>query len=109
MSRGLFFCDTVSRASLKMALRENGAQSFKIRSAKAALVHSEELLKLCDKLPKVPKRVCNLSFTVRDVVLSFNFAEIRMIVKQSITKLRSLCTAARLHVHRLILPVSFRL
>ena len=99
MSRGLFFCDTVSRASLKMALRENGAQSFKrpVRSAKAALVHSEELLKLCDKLPKVPKRVCNLSFTVCDVVLSFNFAEIRMIVKQSITKLRSLCTAARLH------------
>ena len=84
MSTGLFFCDTVSRASLKMALRENGAQSFKrpIRSAKAALVHSEELLKLCDKLPKVPKRVCNLSFTVCDVVLSFNFAEIRMIVKQ---------------------------
>lgn len=75
---------TVSRASLKMALRENGAQSFKrpTRSAKAALVHSEELLKLCDKLPKVPKRVCNLSFTFCDVVLSFNFAEIQMIVNQ---------------------------
>lgn len=86
MSGCLFFCDTVSRASLKMALRENGAQSFKrpVRSAKAALVHSEELLKLCDKLPKVPKRVCNLSFTFCYVVLSFNLAEIRMIVNRSI-------------------------
>ena len=51
-----------SRASLKMALRENGGQTFKrtAKSAKVVFIHSDELVKLCDKLPKVPNRVSRL-------------------------------------------------
>ena len=42
-----------------MALRENGGQTLKITSKnpKVLLIHSDELVKLCDKLPKVPNRV----------------------------------------------------
>ncbi|XP_068690376.1 histone deacetylase 8-like [Montipora foliosa] len=45
-----------------MALRETGEQTVKIpsKNAKAILIHSDELVKLCDRLPKVPNRA---SFT----------------------------------------------
>ena len=61
------FVTVFSRASLKMALRENGGQTLKktSRSAKATLVHSDELVKLCDKLPKVPNRVGKLFLFIR--------------------------------------------
>ena len=55
----VFFVSRFSRASLKMALRETGEQTLKIpsKNAKAILIHSDELVKLCDRLPKVPNRV----------------------------------------------------
>lgn len=42
-----------------MALRENGGQSIKRTTklpAKVVLIHSKDLVNLCDKLPKVPNR-----------------------------------------------------
>ena len=42
-----------------MALRENGGQTPKRapKHAKVVFIHSDELIKLCDNLPKVPNRV----------------------------------------------------
>lgn len=47
-----------------MALRENGGQPLKTTSKhpKILLIHSDELVKLCDKLPKVPNRVSRFLF-----------------------------------------------
>ncbi|XP_044178345.1 histone deacetylase 8-like isoform X1 [Acropora millepora] len=41
-----------------MALRENGGHNPKStgKNPKVSLIHSDELIKLCDKLPKVPNR-----------------------------------------------------
>lgn len=57
------FCPGFSRASLKMALRENGGQTLKRATklpTKVVFIHSEELVKLCDTLPKVPNRVSDV-------------------------------------------------
>ena len=66
------FCVRFSRASLKMALRENGGHNPKStgKNPKVSLIHSDELIKLCDKLPKVPNRVSSLSYCFRFFIIS---------------------------------------
>lgn len=69
------FCVGFSRASLKMALRENGGHNPKTtaKNPKVSLIHSDELIKLCDRLPKVPNRVSSLSYFLRFfIILSIN-------------------------------------
>ena len=59
-----------------MALRENGGQTPK-RATKVprtvVIIHSNELVRLCDNLPKVPNRVSGFFFST-SIVLFVDFA-----------------------------------
>lgn len=69
-----FHCPVFSRASLKMALRENGGHILK-RAKKVpttvVFIHSDELVKLCDNLPKVPNRVSEFCHFIRVILHIF--------------------------------------